>query len=429
MENLILPVAMIAIVVIGALSAYVADDPARKERAWKIFTLTLVTVVLTMTLSILFGGVWYGCARAEEDGVVVEYTPDEYLIKAADENEILIKVPYEGKWLSLYWDTSDESFKPTKIWVRIVDGEFCAEADYAVEEPEPIWFPPFILVGAVTAPVASKNKKNKMIQRLVPDLYMTTEKYIEGIPPKLAITLTSKKTYVFVCVEDGTKKLFSIPSGIKRAIEEINRIEKPAFATTFVESYKQQAVVACNYKAHLEYWRGTGISDRIDEAYKKLDVKVLSNTTPNISVKDVPVVKANTDKDDPFKQIVEVKYSDNDDNTFTFRCRQAHTPGDYVCVFTKRANETTKTYKNVKVVKCLVMKESEIKALAKSLGYSDISEVSHDYAVDTEEAWRLWRNTEVDPEDDPELYAPSAEEIAEFEVMREAYTPAGYRDF
>ena len=427
MENLILPIAMIAVVVIGALSAYVADDPARKERAWKIFTLTLITVVLTMTLSILFGGVWYGCAHAEEDGVVVEYTPDEYLIEAADENEILIKVPYEGKWLSLYWDTINEPFKPTKIWVRIVDSEFCVEADYTVEEPEPIWFPPFILVGAVAAPVASKNKKNKMIQRLVPDLYMTTEKYIEGIPPKLAITLTSKKTYVFVCVEDGTKKLFSIPSGIKRAIEEINRIEKPAFATTFVESYKQQAVVACNYKAHLEYWRGTGISDRIDEAYKKLDVKVLSNTTPSISVKDVPVVKA--DKDDPFKQIVEVKYSNNDNETFTFRCRQAHTPGDFVCVFTKRAGEIAKTYKNVKVVNYSIVKESQVKAIAKSLGYSDISEVSHDNAIDTEDAWALWRDTKVNPEDDSELYAPSAEEIAEFEAMRETMLGSGYRDF
>lgn len=329
MENLILPVAMIAIVVIGALSAYVADDPSRKERAWKIFTLTLVTVVLTVTLSILFGGVLYGCARAEEEGVVVEYTPDEYLIEAYCENEIIIKVPYEGKWLSLYWDTVDEPFKPTKIWVRIVDGEFCDEADYAEEEPEPIWFPPFILVGAVAVPVVNKNKKNRLVQRLVPDFYMTTEKYIPGEPSHLAIDLTSLNVYVFVCMEDQTKLLFILPT-LKKAIAEIDRVNKPAFATAFVKAYGQQAVVYSNYKGHLEYWRCSEFSARINEAYKKLDVKVLSNSTPNISVEDVSIVKANAD---------------------------------------------------------------------------------------------------VDPEDNSELYAPSPEEITEFEAMREAYTPGGYRDF
>ena len=94
-------------------------------------------------------------------------------------------------------------------------------------------------------------------------------------------------------------------------------------------------------------------------------------------------------------------------------------------MFTKRAGEATKTYKNVKVVKYTVMKESEVKALAKSLGYSDISEVYCDKAVDIPEAWSNWR----DPADDPELYAPTEEEIADFEAMRETMLGSGYRDF
>ena len=39
--------------------------------------------------------------------------------------------------------------------------------------------------------------------------------------------------------------------------------EIPAFVCCFVEAYKQQAVIACNYIGFLEYWRNTAISDKI----------------------------------------------------------------------------------------------------------------------------------------------------------------------
>ena len=445
MENLILPVAVIAIVVIGALSAYVADDPSRKERAWKIFTLTLVTVVLTVTLSILFGGVLYGCARAEEEGVVVEYTPDEYLIEAAGENEILIKVSYEGKWLSLYWDTIDESFKPTKIWVRIVDG-FCVEADYVEEEPEPIGFPPFCFIGALVAPVANKSKKYKLAQTMPPDLYLPCK--VWEIQVSIVYYVNNNRSFNTVALDPITIKALksnkvqdvaeAYCETIGKALDLLNRAtakEVPAYIVAYVPAYKQMAVIACNYCGFLEYWRNTAISDKVSAANALLrrDIQMIPESAehkpisnkPSIARTPATEVKIISDKDDPFVQVVEVKYSDYDDKTFTFRCRQAHTPGDYVCVFTKRAGEATKTYKNVKVVKYTVMKESEVKALAKSLGYSDISEVYCDKAVDIPEAWSNWK----DPADDPELYAPTEEEIADFEAMRETMLGSGYRDF
>lgn len=390
-------VALVALVVFGVIWA-ISPKTAGKAA---IKTVVFIAAVLLVAAMLAIPGI----VRAEEwqDATVngsVEVTLD-------GETMYLVVYTTDDGYVLAYYDDTELS-KGTRIKVLISQSWETLDAE--VEEPEPIWFPSFLLIGIV-APV---EKKFKRAQKMPPDFY-------------LPCSLFDKNTYVVYFANN--KKCF-VKVALPEALEYVRRAEGKgvaAFVCAFVEEYKQQAVVACNYCDFLAYWQGTTISDRINEAYKKLDVKVLSNTTPSISVKDVPVVKANTDKDDPFKQIVEVKYGDSD-KIFTFRCRQAHTPGDFVCVFTKRIGETNKTYKNVKVVKHSIIKESQVKAIAKSLGYSDISEVSHDYAVDTEEAWRLWRNTEVDPEDDPELYAPSAEEIADFEAMREAYTP-GYRDF
>ena len=394
--SLYLPfVALVALVVFGVIWAVNPKTAGKAAIKTVMFIAAVALVAILLAIP--------GLVRAEEwQGATVNGS-----VEVTVKGETLYFVVYttdDGEILSYFDDT--ELQKGTRI--KVVISPYGETLDAEVEEPEPIWFPSFLLMGII-APV---EKKFKRAQKMPPDFY-------------LPCSLFDKNTYVVYFTNN--KKCF-IKVALPEALEYIRRAEGKgvaAFVCAFVEEYKQQAVVACNYCDFLAYWQGTTISDRINEAYKKLDIKVLSNSTPNISVEDVPIIKANTDKDDPFKQIIEVKYSDNDKETFTFRCRQAHTPGDFVCVFTKRANETTKTYKNVKVVKYAVVKESEVKALAKSLGYSDISEVSHDYAVDTEEAWSNWR----DPADDPELYAPSAEEIAEFEAMRETMLGSGYRDF
>ena len=361
MENLYQYAPALVVVIALVFSIVWAISPkAAKKAAIKTVMFVVAVAIVAILLAIP------GLVRAEE----WQYATVNGSVDVSVDGEQLYLVVYttdDGYVLSYFDDC--EIVKGTRI--RVIISAYGETLDAEVDEPEPIWFPSFLLVGLV-APV---EKKFKRVQKMPPDFY-------------LPCSLFDKNTYVVYF--SNNKKCF-VKVALPEALEYIRRAETKgvaAFVCAFVEEYKQQAVVACSYCDFLEYWQGTTISDRINEAYKKLDVKVLSNSTPSISVEDVPVVKA--DKDDPFKQIVEVKYSNNDNETFTFRCRQAHTPGDFVCVFTKHAGEATKTYKNVKVVKCAVMKESEVKALAKSLGYSDISEVSHDYAVDTEDAWKLW---------------------------------------
>lgn len=368
MENLSLYLPFVALIAMLIFGVIWAISPKTAGKA-AIKTVMFVMAVLLVAAMLAIPGI----VRAEEWQCATVNGSVEVTLN--EETMYLVVYTTDDGYVLSYYDDC-EIVKGTRIRVMISPSWETLDAE--VEEPEPIWFPSFLLMGII-APV---EKKFKRAQKMPPDFY-------------LPCSLFDKNTYV-VYFTNG-KKCF-IKVALPEALEYVRRAETKgvaAFACAFVEEYKQQAVVACNYSDFLAYWQGTTISDRINEAYKKLDVKILSNSTPSISVKDVPVVKANTDKDDPFKQIVEVKYSEDDNQTFTFRCRQAHTPGDYVCVFTKRADETHKTYKNVKVVKYSVVKESEVKALAKSLGYSDISEVSHDYAVDTPEAWKAWGG--VDP--------------------------------
>ena len=396
--------AMIVVIALVFGIVWAISPKAAKKAAIKTVMFVVAVAIVAILLAIP------GLVRAEE----WQYATVNGSVDVSIEGEPLYLVVYttdDGYVLSYFDDC--EIVKGTRI--RVIISAYGETLDAKVEDPEPIWFPSFLLVGLV-APV---EKKFKRVQKMPPDFY-------------LPCSLFDKNTYV-VYFTNGKKCFVKVE--LSEAFEYVRRAEGKgvaAFICTFVEEYKQQAVVVCNYCDFLEYWRGTAISDKINDAYKALTVGVITNNVePKLDVDEVMVIpEAETksvikDKDDPFKQIVEVKYSDNDDKTFTFRCRQAHTPGDYVCVFTKRADETHKTYKNVKVVKYTVMKESEVKALAKSLGYSDITEVYCDKAVDIPEAWSNWR----DPADDPELYAPSAEEIADFEAMRETMLGSGYRDF
>lgn len=408
--SLYLPfVALVALVVFGVIWAISPKTAGKAAVKTVVFIAAVLLVAALLAIP--------GLVRAEE---WQEATVNDSVEVTVD-GELLYLVVYttdDGDVLSYFDDC--EIVRGTRI--RVMISTYGETLDAEVKEPEPIWFPSFLLMGLV-APV---EKKFKRAQKMPPDFY-------------LPCSLFDKNTYVVYFTNN--KKCF-VKVSLPDALEYVRKAENKsvaAFACTFVEQYKQQAVVACNYCDFLEYWQGTTISDRINNAYKALTVGVVTNKIePKLDINEVMVMPeselrslfaetklATKDKDDPFTQVVEVKYSDNDDKTFTFKCRQAHTPRDYVCVFTKRTGETRKTYKNVKVVRYAVIKESEVKALAKSLGYPDISEVYCDKAVDTPEAWSNWK----DPADDPELYAPSAEEIADFEAMREAYSPGGYRDF
>lgn len=443
MENMVLPILVVVVLTIAAVMNYIDGKPERKERVLKIIAKALALIVSVVAISILFGGVLYG-ALAEEE-IPWQHAEANGSIEVTLNGKTVYFVVFttdDGEVLS-YFDKT-EIVKGTHIRVKI--SPYGETLDAEVEEPEPVGFPPFCFIGALVVPVANKIKKYKLAQTMPPDLYLPCK--VWDIQVSIVYYINNNRSFNTVALEPTIIKALkgnkvkdvaeSYYNTVGRALNLLDRAtakEVPAYVVAYVPEYKQMAVVACNYVGFLEYWRNTAISDKVSAANALLrrdiqmipesaEYKPISNK-PSITRTPATDVKVISDKDDPFVQIVEVKYSDNDDRTFTFRCRQAHTPGDYVCVFTKRVGEATKTYKNVKVVKYTVMKESEVKALAKSLGYSDISEVYCDKAVDIPEAWKNWR----DHADDPELYAPTEEEIADFEAMRETMLGSGYRDF
>ena len=289
-------VALLALIGMGInkLAEKVSENPKK----------LLVAIVVAMFLVVFLGSLAYA-EESEWQGATVNGS-----IEVTVKGETLYFVVYttdDGEILSYFDDT--ELQRGTRIKVLISQSWETLDAE--VEEPEPIWFPSFLLLGAIV-PV---EKKFKRAQKMPPDFY-------------LPCSLFDKNTYV-VYFTNG-KKCF-VKVALSEALEYIRRAESKgvaAFVCTFVEAYKQQAVVACTYCDFLEYWRGTAISDKINDAYKALTVGVITNNIePKLDIDEVMVI------------------------------------------------------------------------------------------------------SDVDIKDNPELYAPSPEEIAEFEAMREAYSPAGYRDF
>ena len=397
-------VALVALVVFGVIWA-ISPKTAGKAA---IKTVVFIAAVLLVAAMLAIPGI----VRAEEwqDATVngsVEVTLD-------GETMYLVVYTTDDGYVLTYYDDTELS-KGTRIKVLISPSWETLDAE--VEEPEHIWFPSFLLMGLV-APV---EKKFKRAQKMPPDFY-------------LPCSLFDKNSYV-VYFTNG-KKCF-IKVALPEALEYVRRASTKgiaAFVCAFVEEYKQQAVVACNYCDFLEYWQGTTISDRINDAYKALTVGIITNNVdPKLDINEVKIISKSEikDKDDPIKMIVKVRYSKSCSKLYTFTCRSAHFVGDYVTV--EYNNGTRVLYKNAEVGFVGTMKQSELDKLAKSLGREEIAEVYCEQAIDTEEAWEEWGGkdprVQIDPEDDSELYAPSAEEIAEFEAMREAYTPGGYRDF
>lgn len=137
-------------------------------------------------------------------------------------------------------------------------------------------------------------------------------------------------------------------------------------------------------------------NEKVNKAYKSVFAVV--ETQPKQQEEAFQKI-ATKDKDDPMRMIVIVNYPGSG-KPYTFRCRKWHTPGDRVCV------HTNDKYTNVTVVECKTMKESEVKALAKHIGYEDISEVYCDNAIDD--------NVEEEYE----------ENIDELRAMKEAFEPA-----
>lgn len=224
--------------------------------------------------------------------------------------------------------------------------------------------------------------------------------------------LYDPNTYVFYW-RDGVKMHAKVDSPAA-AMQKIAAAEKkglPAFAS---------APIPCNDGQHgvfaftthgltKEFALAKNVNAMVNQAYKSLFEKI--KTEP--SKIEAPMQKiapgnksaiAKRDKDDPMKIVVLVKY-DGSEKVYTFRCRAWHLPGEQVCV-------NTNGYKNVTVVECKIMKESEIIALAKSLGYDDLAELYCEYAID------LNNERSAEPTDEPVIEAES-DEVDDFDGLPE----------
>ena len=404
MEN-ILSYIPVALIVIGAVFAvlYGIDEKLAKKVA--IRTLAFVVAVVAFALILTL----HGAARAEwVEATVVESIPAIY----EGEECYLISVNIDGEVKSYY--SSQNLAEDTVIEVDYVDGKINNS-----REPEPIWFPPILMVGAV-APIVRK-KKVSIKQKMCPDFFMTKEKYENGAKQHIAIDLEDNRSFVWVYNPDRTKQLFAVPSGVDRAISEATRISPAAFVTTFVPAYGHQAVVFCNYHDHLGIWINTSQSEKINEARKLLAVSV--QTINDLQIVNTP---------DKLVDIVKVKYSQTGEGKYSFYPIANHQVGDFVCV--QKVNQFGDIeYKNVQITAVGKVTESKIREFCKRKGYKDLGKIYCRHAIDLPGAWADWGGsdpriaTDEEPQDydfEADFFAPSEEEIADFQAMREAY---GYR--
>ena len=428
---IIFVVAMLVLVGMGInkLAEKVSENPKR----------LLVAVVVALFVFVFLGSLAYA-EESEWQGATVngsvEVTLDEETVY------IVVFTTDDGNVLSYFDDASVT--KGTHLKVKI--SPYGETLDVEVEEPEPIWFLPFCFIGTLVAPVASKSKKYKLAQTMPPDLYLPCK--VWEIQVSIVYYINNSRSFNTVAMEptivkalksnkaqDVAKAYWEIIGKALNLLDRATTKEIPAYIVAYVPEYKQMAVIACNYVGFLEYWRNTAISDKISTANALLrkGFQIIPGSAEHKPA-NKPIIHRTpaiiSDKDNPVKMIVRVKYSKGS-KEYTFRCRSAHFKGDFVTV--EYHNGEAVEYKNTEVTYVGTMHQSELNALAKKLGYKEIAELYCERAIDTPEAWKEWGGkdprVQINPEDDPELYAPSAEEIEEFEAMRSNTLGSGYRDF
>lgn len=282
----------LAVALVLTLGVVVAHNyiVANKEKIVKAvkFFLVMVAVVAVLLLAM---AIIPPLARAEwTEAIVINSIPSIY----EGEECYLVSVNIDGETKRYY--SSQNIPEGTIIEVDYVNGRIENS-----REPEPIWFPPIMLLGAI-APIVRK-KKVIIKQKMCPDFFMTKEKYEKGTKQHISINIEDSRTFVFVYNPDRTKQVFAIPSGVEKAISEATRINPAAFVTTFVPAYGHQAVVFCNYHEHLGAWLNTSYSEKINEARK-----LLTSSTKIIESKpkQTPFQKIGKGgKDDPCVMMVE----------------------------------------------------------------------------------------------------------------------------
>lgn len=220
---------------------------------------------------------------------------------------------------------------------------------------------------------------------------------IQKLPPILwtGKPLTDKNTYVFFY--SGKEKKVAKVDNPEIAMQKIVAATKAgygAFASTFIPCNNQHGVFAFSTAGCTkEYVLAKNVNDMVNKAYESVFAKKETKPSKN----EAFIQKIVPEKEDPIKMIVYIQY-DGSTKLYAFRCRKWHLKGDRVCV------NTNGEYKNVTVFDCKTMKESEVKALAKSIGYDDISELYCEQEILLEDEYK--------------------EDIDELRAMKECFTPA-----
>ena len=400
MENLFLPILVVVILAIAAVVNYVDGKPERKERVLKIIGKALILVVATVTISILFGGILYG-AFAEEE-IPWQHAEANGSIEVTLDGETQYFVVFtteDGNVLSYFDDT--EIVKGTQLKVKV--SPYGETLDAEKEEPDKFWFPPILMLGAV-APIVKQTKKSIVRVQKMP---VEKEKGRTKQDFRLPVGLESKQT-TFVYYEGLLRKSVAVES-VEKGLQLIKRATDknyPAYLTAFVPAYNQQAVVATNWLGDLEYWFKTSIYFRVKEAYELLCA-------------------------DDVKTVLKVKYSQNGKKLYHFYPLGDVEIGNFVNV-EKVDSFGKKQYKNVQVVDVCKMTKEAIEDLERRENMK-IATIHCKYAIDLPECWANWGGSDprISADEEPQDYdfeadigAPSEEEIADFQAMREAY---GYR--
>ena len=346
MENLVsyIPAALIVISAVFAI-LYGIDEKLAKHIAIRTVAFVAAVVAIALILSL------HGVARAEwGEAIIIDSQPTVY----KGEECFLISVDIDGE-IKEYFDSEDLP-KESTILVDYVDGEILNRK----EEPETIWLPPVLLLGAVT-PIVKKNKKGIVRIQKMP---VEREKGRTKQDFRLPVDLESKQT-IFVYYEGLLRKFVAVDT-VEKGLQLIKRATDknyPAYLTAFVPAYNQQAVVATNWLGDLEYWFKTSIYFRVEEAYNLL------------CAKDV-------------KTVLKVKYSQNGKKLYNFYPLGDIEIGKFVNV-EKIDSFGKKTYKNVQVVDICKMTKETIEDLERRENMK-IATIHCKYAIDLPECWTDW---------------------------------------
>jgi len=252
-------------------------------------TVAIVICTLVFVLALLIPGAVRGEENEKLCWLKVRVNGSVEVMYFGKPAWFVVSTSNEGEIITFFYDK--EMRKDEYAYVQVDDNYVVNDVSYYDPSHNIIWAPRF--GGVLVIAEEKRRKKVKLQQRLVPDFFMTVARFQEGVTPTFAIDLMSNKVYVFVCMEDGTKALFVLPT-LEKAISEVERIDKPAFVTCFVKKYGHQAVVYSNFKGHLEFWRGTAQSDRIKAALK--DLQIVGTKVDGVQV---VTTKPEPDPDDP----------------------------------------------------------------------------------------------------------------------------------